>query len=278
MFIDDIDALVQATFNSDIVTGQNPFDSVSATILNSYNDSEELPGQCPGVFYNLEKKVSTFVIRVFKSSDLSEDYSKILNNPENYPSLRLLSDDGREVREKLKFFECDMEELAEEIRSELSNKRFPIYEENIFNVSDPGDSWWVKVDKSELKVFFKLSRTECMDELIKLGPLGDTNLAMDKFKKLYGYFRMLFPISDYASAHGQLTIKCENNHDPIFKDFVKIFTEGDSGFDFWEYLRKLEMNSLDKPFIDSLRQANFFLMQIANMRRFWIEIQKDLNS
>lgn len=269
MFIDDIDALVQATFNSSVMPGQNPFD---------FDDIDELPGQCPGVFYNLEKKVSTFVIRIFKSDDLSIDLPLILANPENYPSLRLLGDDGRAIKEKLKFFECDMPSLASDIKNELSNKRFPIFEENVFNVSDPGDSWWVKVEKSELKVFFKLSRTESMESLIKLGPLGDTNAAMEKFKKLYGYFRMLFPVADYASAHAQFNIRCENAHDPIFKDFVKIFTDGDSGFEFWEYLRKLEMNSMDKPFLDSLRQANLFLMQIANMRRFWIEIQNDLDS
>lgn len=280
-FIDDIDAMVQATFSGEgEFHGQNPFDNLELTnsiCANNTIDDLELPDQCPGVFYNLELKASTFVIRIFPSNDLSVDYPKILEHPEDYPTLRLLSDDDRSVKEKLQYFECDMPELAHQIKKELSNKRFPIFEEHVFNVSDPGDSWWVKSDAGELKVFFKLSRTESMDSLIKLGPLGDTNLAMEKFKKLYGYFRMLFPIADYASAHGQLTIKCEYANDPIFKDFVKIFTVGDSGFDFWDYLRKLEMSSQDKPYIESLKQANLFLMEIANMRRFWMRIQEQLN-
>lgn len=278
-FIDDIDAMVQATFNNDNeFIGQSPFDGVELnnSIIQT-SSTLELPDQVPGVFYNLEKKVSTFVIRIFVSKDLSVDYPKILDNPEDYPTLRLISDDDEDVASKLKFFECDMPQLAEQIKKELSNKRFPIFEEHVLNISDPGDSWWVKPDKGELKVFFKLSRTEAMDSLVKLGPLGDTNIAMEKFKKLYGYFRMLFPVSDYASAHGQLTIKCEFNNDPVFKDFVKIFTHGDSGFDFWDYLRRLEMDSQGKPYLESLQQANLFLMEIANMRRFWIRIQEELD-
>jgi len=279
-FIDDIDAMVQATFHKNHESfGQNPFDGVELTnsITSTSLLADDLPGQCPGVFYNLEKKVSTFVIRIFLSNDLSVDYTKILKNPEDYPTLRLLSEDGRNSQEKLKFFECDMPELAMQIKKELSNKRFPIFEEHVLNISDPGDSWWVKPDDGELKVFFKLSRTEAMDSLIKLGPLGDTDVAMEKFKKLYGYFKLLFPVSDYASAHGQLTIKCDFANDPIFKDFVKIFTHGDSGFDFWDYLRKLEMDSQDKPYIESLKKANLFLMEIANMRRFWMRIQEQLD-
>ena len=279
-FIDDIDAMVQATFHKTHESlGKSPFDGVELSNSISFisNTTEELPDQCSGVFYNLEKKVSTFVIRIFVSQDLSIVYPKILENPENYPSLRLLSDDGIEVKEKLQFFECDMPELAMQIKKELSNKRFPNFEEHVLNISDPGDSWWVKPDEGELKVFFKLSRTETMDTLIKLGPLGDTDIAMKKFKKLYGYFKLLFPVSDYASAHGQLTIKCDFANDPIFKDFVKIFTHGDSGFDFWDYLRRLEMDSQDKPYIESLKQANLFLMEIANMRRFWMKIQEELD-
>jgi len=279
-FIDDIEAMVQATFHTNHESlGRNPFDGVELTNSISLKSlaTENFPDQCPGVFYNLEKKVSTFVIRIFLSNDLSIDYPKIMKNPEDYPTLRLLAEDGRSPSEKLKFFECDMPELAAQIKQELSNKRFPIFEEHVLNISDPGDSWWVKPDKGELKVFFKLSRTEAMDSLIKLGPLGDTDIAMEKFKKLYGYFKLLFPVSDYASAHGQLTIKCDFANDPIFKDFVKIFTHGDSGFDFWDYLRRLEMDSQDKPFIESLKKANLFLMEIANMRRFWMRIQEELD-
>ncbi len=268
MFFDDIDALVKETFSNSTGLNKNPFMDFSDQM------DAFAPEATPGVFYHLEKKSSTFVIRVFESKDLSADYSKILNAPEDYPSLRLLGDD-LPVKEKLQYFECDLFELALQIKSELANKRFPVFEEHVFNVSDPGDSWWVKKEGCELKIFFKLSRTETMDSLIKLGPLGDTKEAIEKFNKLYGYFKLLFPIHDYSSAHGQFTIKSDETNQ-IFNSFVKILTDGDSGFEFWEYLRHLEMNSQDAPYIDSLKQANLFMMELANLRSFWVQIQSQL--
>ncbi len=270
MFVDDIDALVKETISHSEGLNRNPFMDFS------FNTDECGPGQVPGVFYHLEKKVSTFVIRIFESQNLSADYQDILDHPENYPSLRLIDEEDHHVADRLKYFECDLFELARNIKSELANKRFPIFEEHIFNVSDPGDSWWVKLDDNQIKIFFKLSRTESMDKLIKLGPLGDAKVAMEKFNRLYGYFKMLFPIEDYSSAHGQFTIKSDDQN-KMFYAFKKIFSKGDSGFEFWDSLRKLEMKSQNEPFIESLKQANLFMMDLANIRRFWIQIQNQID-
>ena len=266
----DIDALVKETMNFSLDLNKDPF------LDFTFQANEILPESVPGVFYHLEKKASTFVIRIFESNDLSIDYPQIVNSPEKYPTLRLVSDDGISPKDKLQYFECDLFELAQGIKSELANKRFPIFEERVFNVSDPGDSWWVKADSDEIKIFFKLSRTESMDSLIKLGPLGDPKKATESFNQLYGYFKMLFPIHDYSSAHGQFAIRSEDNN-KMFKAFCDIFTKGDSGFEFWDYLRNLEMESMEKTYIESLREANLFLMEIANLRRFWIQIQKQIN-
>lgn len=272
----DLDALVKETLTQSLeVKGLNPFDS---DFVFENNFSEGKPEHVPGVIYHLEKKASTFVIRILPSKNLADDYQKVLANPENYPTLRLLNDDEKTVKQKISFFESDSYILAQELKNELSNKRFPIFEEHVLNVSDPGDSWWVSTEGAQLKVFFKLSRTESIDKLIKLGPLGDTEHAIDMFNKLYGYFQMLFPIADYSSAHGQLTIRCEREFDPVFKAFIKIFETGDADHEFWEYLRDLEVKAEGKPYKESLQKANFFMMQIATMRRFWKKVQVVLES
>lgn len=276
MFNADIDALVRETFEkSTDLAGLSPYRDFN------FGDEGQLqvvkPDQVPGVLYNLEIKASTFVIRIHATENLAEDYDKILSNPENYPSLRLVDGEAG-VPQKLKFFECDTAVLAKHIKLELGNKRFPIYEENILNISDPGDSWWIACQKSELKIFFKLARTENIDSMIKLGPLGDSQNAMEMFNQMHGYFQMLFPVADYSSAHGQLAIKCDQAENMIFDAFSRILTEGDAGHEFWDYLRNLEMNSEDRPYLESLKKANYFLMQIATMRSFWIGIQAELES
>jgi hypothetical protein len=274
----DLDALVNETFKASLeMKGMNPFDSDFS--FESENDALQiLPEHVPGILYNLEKKASTFVIRILPSKNLADDYQKVLASPEEYPTLRLLNDDERDLKEKLAFFESDSFVLAQELKQQLGNKRFPIFEEHVLNVSDPGDSWWITTEGSQLKVFFKLSRTESMDKLIKLGPLGDTDHAIEMFSKLYGYFQMLFPVADYSSGHGQLTIRCERAHDPIFKAFIKIFETGDADHEFWDYLRDLEIKAQGKPYMESLQKANFFMMQIATMRRFWKKVQTALDA
>lgn len=275
----DLDALVQETFKTSLdIKGMNPFYSEFQFEDENTNSVIDIPEQVPGILYNLEIKASTFVIRILPSPNLADDYQKILANPENYPALRLISDDEKNVEQKLSFFESDSLVMAKELKKELGNKRFPIFEEHILNVSDPGDSWWISSEKSEFKIFFKLSRTESMDKLLKLGPLGDTDHAIDMFNKLYGYFQMLFPVADYSSAHGQLAIRCERQYDPIFKALTEIFTIGDADHAFWEYLRDLEVKAAGKPYMESLKKANFFIMQIATMRRFWMQIQNKLEA
>ncbi len=290
MFVDDIEALVSETFShSESAISRCPFDMESSNEMDfaplshptteivselmKGNGEINFPEQCPGVFYHIQKNSSTFVIRILESNDLSEDYPQILNNPEDYPKLRLLNDEETPIAEKLKFFECDSVFLAKSIKKELCNKRFPIFEENIFNVSDPCDSWWVKSTGNELKIYFNLSRTESMDSLIKLGPLADNKIAMDKFNKLHGYFNLLFPVSDFSCAHGQFSMSCTEVGNNIFRDLVRVFTHGDVGHEFWEILRGLEMDSQDKPYLKALQQANYFLIEISTIRNFWKQVE-----
>ena len=68
----------------------------------------------------------------------------------------------------------------------------------------------------------------------------------------------------------------EENQELLTK--YDIFTKGDVDHAFWEYLRDLEVKAEGRPYIESLQKANFFIMQIATMRRFWMQIQKALEA
>lgn len=275
MFKDEIEKLVAETLEN--VHSQNFERNDFFFDGKGPEKPKNMPDKVPGFIYYLQKKTSTFVIRILESDSLADDYKRILRYPEEYPSLRLLNEeDPRPLEKKLDFFECDSIGLAKAVKNQLANKRFPIHEEHIINVSDPGDNWWVKEDKGQLSIFFKLSRTESMEELVKIGPLGDPDHALSLFNQLYGYFAMLFPVKDYSSAHGQFTISCEKPFDPIFRDFMGIFTKGDIGHEFWEYLRHLEVRSQGRSYAKSLQQANYYLMEIALMRSFWMKIQGQL--
>jgi hypothetical protein len=254
MFDFDIDSLVAETLE-----------------LSRGHSSVIMPDQVPGVIYNIEQNTSTFVLRILATNNLSLTYQDILKNPDRYANLRI-EDDPSVIR----FFECDSEVLAHNLKKELGNKRFPLYEENIFNVSDPGDSWWMSLEDSKLKIFFKLARTESLHRLIKLGPLGDVLDATEMFNKLQGYFQLLFPLSQYAGAHGQLIIEPQNVNHLMYQALVKIFKEGEIDSEFWELMLSLERKAPNALVLESVQKANLFILQIANIRRFWVEISSRL--
>lgn len=286
MFQDEIELLVAQTFkdaekDAEIYSrGESGF-LFDDTIDEGPAPSDaplKKPNDSPGILYYLQRNASTFVIRILPTVNLREEWQNVLDAPEDYPSLRLLgSEDERAIEDKLDFYECDNLQLAKALKAQLANKRFPLHEERIINVSDPGDNWWIKNDESGLSVYFKLCRTESINSLVKAGPLGDCDGALSFFNKLYGYFSLLFPVRDFSSAHGQFFMSCEDNSHPLFQELGKVFTEGEIGNGLWERLRELEGQAQKPEVLSSLRRANYFLMEIASMRSFWMVIQNQLD-
>ena len=268
--LDDIGFLVQETFKDSGNSNQSR--NFLSQIFSKQND---LPDEVPGFFYHLQKKESTFVIRVHPCENLKLEYKNIVKHPNLYPTLRLLEDEG-EVEEKLQYFECDLFNIAKNIRFHLGNKRFPIYEDRVFNVSDPGDSWWLAIGEDDLNIHFKLSQTTNISNLIKLGPLGDSVELMRTFSKLYGYFNLLFQVEDYSSGHGQVHIKAQDQQNLNFRHFKQLLLTGETSHEFWDYLRDLELKYQNHEMVKSIRKANYLMMELAFTRHFWKTIQEQL--
>ena len=273
--LDDISFLVQETLKE---IEKTRFDR--GLITNFFGKSTEedvnVPEEVPGVLFHLQKKTSTFVIRLQESSNLKEDFKNIMKHPEFFPSLRM-SEGEESFEEKLSFFECDNIEVAKMIKDHLSNKRFPMHEEHVFNVSDPGDSWWLRLEENKISVHFKLSQTDKMDGLLKLGPLGNDEYHIEILNKLFGYFKMIFPVGDYSCGSSQWSVTCSEANNLNFENLKLLFSHGETSYDFWEILRRLEQNAKDESLLKSLQQANFYMMKLSCMRHFWKTIQNNLN-
>ncbi len=268
---DEISFLVQETFKD---VENSKFNRGLFNNIFSKND-ENLPEEVPGFFYHLQKKASTFVIRIHPCVNLKEEYKSILKHPDMYPTLRL--NEGDELlSDKLSYFECDRLEIAKNIKAQLGNKRFPLFEERVLNVSDPSDSWWLKVEDNSIKILFKLSHTEDLGSLIKLGPLGEPEGSQSTLNQLYGYFKMIFPLGNYSIDFSQWSISCSEDNNQNFEYLKQIFVNGETSYDFWEYLRHLEIQSQGRSYLESLQKANYFMMELAATRNFWKTIQDKL--
>ena len=71
-------------------------------------------------------------------------------------------------------------------------------------------------------------------------------------------------------------MSCEQENNPLFQEIVNVFATGEIGNGTWERLREVESQAKEPVVIESLNKANYFLMEIASMRSFWMEIQDQL--
>jgi hypothetical protein len=263
--MDEISKLVDETFN--LLESPQFYQEIQSANL-------ELPEEVPGVLYYIQRNSGTFVIRIYPSHNLAKDFADITINPKITKKLRMDSKDLESIND-IKFFECDCFELAKMIQESLGNQRFPLFEENVINVSDPGYSWWMSGTENSIRIYFKLSKTAELDSLFKIGPLGDPKLAMKRFALLQDYFAVIFPLSVFASAHGQLHMEVSEGT-PLFWEFQNLLKEGDASFDFWDFLQTMEAQMSGTEVCKNIQKANYYLMQLSVKRKFWKVIQEDI--
>lgn len=224
----------------------------------------------PGILYHIQKSTSVFVIRTLVSRNIREDYLKIIESPEDYPSLRLIDETPVDLESRLRFFIVENEHQAEVIHDQLNNRRFPMNEEMMCNISDPGFSWWMTKKDGSLQVAFNLS-TFLDEGAIKLGPLGDRELAMKSFLEFGELLsRSGLPLS---VQNEQNRVVFEETESLLLEDIQDIFEMGVIGSGMTELFRLLSKKSDGDGVLEG---AWYYLQEIASIRRFWIQIQYDL--
>jgi hypothetical protein len=226
----------------------------------------------PGVIYHVQKSKSVFVIRTLVSQNIREDFQKIMERPEDYPSLRLLEGGVEDLSTKLKFFLVENPFQAEIIHDQLHNRRFPMDEEMMCNLSDPGFSWWLTKKAKGFQLAFTMS-VAADENTVKLGPLGDRELALRNFQTLEELI---------TSAGILINIQNETNRvqftdceEFILEELKDVFEFGVVTQTLTDIFKILAKQAKDRG---PLETTWFYLQELAAMRRFWIQIQFDLNA
>jgi hypothetical protein len=268
--MDDMEFLVAETFkhlHETFQVQQEERNEVQAPL----NDFMKSYPEGPGVIYHVQKTIAVFVIRTLVSKNIREDYLKILERPEDYPSLRLTDMSGA-IQDGLRFFMVENSSEAEIIHDQLHNRRFPFHEEMMCNLSDPGFSWWLTKKPEGFQLSFTMSISD-QDENLKLGPLGDRELAIRRFQ---GFENLV------ASAGIGMNIQNEMNRVQFTDCEEFIREELKDLFEFGVVTQTLKdlFKILAKKTSDHslLEEIWFYLNELAAMRRFWIQIQYDLTS
>lgn len=271
MSFNELDFLVQETFRVNDC-GVNSNEEMNSLFNFGKSNTFIMPEETCGLFYKVDKRASTFIVRCLPSTNLKSDYTKIVSNPKAFASLKL--DDEVKVADQLFYFECDNYLLAKKIKTNICNKRFPLQEEELFNVSDHSDHWWISSSDQDLSISFKLRVSD--QTSIKTGALTDSKDLGFKLKSLYGYFKLLFPVTEYSLSESHFKISCSDSENLIFKGIKDLFIKGEVDHTFWSYLFDLERKSANEPFLDDLKAANFLLLELCSTREFWKQVELKL--
>ena len=118
-------------------------------------------------------------------------------------------------------------------------------------ISNGGISYLLKISENSISIINSKQYGELIYDLFirrKLIDLG-TNLINDSY---------------------------DNFDDKNFQYLKQLLKNGETSHDFWEYLRKLEFEAVEKNYLSSLQKANYFLMELSCMRNFWKIVETKL--
>lgn len=266
--MDDIEFMVSETFKH--LHENYPQAVVTSPPVEVKDPYQGMPAG-PGIIYHLQKSTSLFVIRTLVSQNIRQDYELIAENPENYPSLRLLEGGVEDLDKKLRFFMLENHLQAEIIHDQISNRRFPMNEEMMCNLSDPGFSWWLTKKENGFQLSFTLSVSSA-EETVKLGPVGDHQLALKNFQIMESLIQ---------SAGLELNIQNETNRvqfnegeEFLLEELKDLFEFGVVGEGMMNLFKLLARRTNDHSQLETLW---LYIQEIAAMRRFWIQVQYDLS-
>lgn len=247
-----------------------PYSEVHENESVSHNLEKEIFEESPfpnstGLVFKIDSGVSTFCVRGIVTHDINETINIVMEDDETLN--KKLKIKCRSDLSNVHYFETESIEHAEIISDYIVNRRFPVHEEMVCNLSDPGFSWWLESNDEGLKVYFKAQSVERDQEFVRLGPIGDRGIAAQKFAKSEGLLRKIFSISEYSSSEKSFEMKPFRTKDINYQNFRDIFELGQFNFDFSQSDLTLED-----------RRLVLFLREIAAVRGFWISIEDILQN
>ncbi len=216
--------------------------------------------QAPGVVFRIDRGTDTFCLRGVACTSISDVFSALDNHDEAL--LRKLKIE--EQFDDIRFFACESMERAEMIRDQLFNRRYPIEEDRICNISDPGFSWWMERGDKSFQIFYQSISVDRASTLIKLGPIGDGKVASRFFMYLENALASVIPMAHFSSEPRSFKLATQLVTPP-FEQLFELFNSG------------LDICALpDFAFLKDHSTLYFYLSELSTLRKFWLSVEDDV--
>ncbi len=215
----------------------------------------------PGVIFRIDSGKNTFCVRGFSTDNIKFQLDAL-----EFESNKLMLLKANSISDKIYFFETKTYEVAEMIKDQIINRRFPLQEDSVCNISDPGYSWWMDISPGRFEIFFKSHAVNREEKFLKLGPIGDAKIAMIRLNQAHALLRSAFPLSEYSCSEKSFAVSCSKPDHSSFIAFQNIFSRG-------------ENNSLPENFPENTigKTLYCYFLEIATLRKFWIDVESKLS-
>lgn len=225
----------------------------------------------PGVLFHLEHQGGTFIVRTLPSADLAESVALITATPEDFPTLRLIHDQRNQLQ-LLNWFACETLEEAEVVHARLGHRRFPLREEDVCNLSDPGFSWWLEAKSGSFVAHSKMGLLR--ENLVRLGPIADAQIAPHRWNELASLLAYLPLALTVSNETSRLTMSAEAKDRWVVDEFCRVFMEGEVSRELMDLFRLLGRRGVPAGLLET---SWFFLKEVSVVRRFWLGIEERLS-
>lgn len=233
------------------------------------NQFDHFP-QAPGILYKIDNGMSTFCVRGFSCLNIREAAKDLVKSDSSKrPILKIQSDEGLE---HIHYFQTKNLELADAIKEQVINRRFPHLEDSLCNISDPGFSWWMNINPADadgggkFEIFFRSHGINRAEKYIQLGPIGDGAIAALRMNQARTLLRSSFPISEFSCDDKSFSLASTKPDHSGFLSFKNIFLEGIN-------------QTVEENFPDNSmgRTLFYYFHELAVVRKFWIEVKSKLS-
>lgn len=170
-----------------------------------------------------------------------------------------------EKTNKIHFFPCESIEVAEVITEQMINRRYPLQDNGLINISDPGGTWLIKYDQDQFSLFFRTMNFGDKD-LENIGAIGDPQILKFWWSKIaqeLKNFKNIDLSDDEKGCHLKLKDGSSELEIEFFQLLLQVILLGDNV-------------KIDRFFHNKFEAENIqtFINELSHSRRFWLKIEE----
>jgi len=170
-----------------------------------------------------------------------------------------------EKTKKVHFFPCESIEVAEMISEQMINRRYPLQDNGLVNISDPGSTWLMKYDDKQFSLFFKTMNFGDKD-LENIGAIGDPQIFKFWWSKMANELNSSLHVEfqeDEKGCHLRLLERSGEVEEDFFQKLLHVLLLG-------------EIPRIDHFIQNKFESENIknFLNELSHSRRFWLKVEE----